>query len=721
MLAIKRFAMSAGLVASLVVALAAPASASWVEQFSAIPSGASSWDMGAVSCSGPTTCMALGGFEDNSGGHLLAEQLTGSTWSVVGIPDPGAGNLGGISCTSATSCEAVGFWVNGSTTQTLAEVWNGSSWSIQTTPNPSGATSAQFNDVSCKSATACEAVGSWFDGTTTSPLAARWNGSNWSLQTTPSPSGATLTQLKGVSCPNASDCEATGSSRNGSTTTTLAELWNGSSWSIQTTPNASGTFSQLEGVSCTSATACTAVGTGLAERWNGSSWTLQLITKPKEVDLLRVSCTDANTCMAAGIWFQDAVEQQTAEQWDGTKWTVKQTPLSTSSDSQGFSDISCTFATNCTAVGFYHDPVTGNRALIENWTIRWQLNLPAIPSGSIGGGLQAISCHTSTACQAVGDSEFSGSVFTPTVEGWNGSTWTVENTPSPDISNLSGISCSAVKQCTAVGDRASGSNLITLAERWNGSTWTDQTTPNPSGTVSNFLISVSCASSKACMAVGFDRDGSGNQATLAESWNGTTWKLLTTPNPAGSTTAQLNTVSCVSSTACEAIGTDNTKTWAEVWNGSTWTIQTTPTPSGGTNAKLFGLSCTAANACTAVGSYNNGKLVPLAERWNGTNWTPQTVPNPGGSGAGFLQVSCSASLHNLGCSAVGFHVQSGVTNFMAEQWNGTNWQVKPVQVPSGALQSSLSGVSCSAQTSCMAVGFWEDNTGFEAPVAQQYS
>src|SRR5581483_37193 len=112
----------------------------------------------------------------------------------------------------------------------------------------------------------------------------------------------------GVSCPNASDCEATGSSRNGSTTTTLAELWNGSTWTIQATPNASGTFSQLEGVSCTSASACTAVGSGLAERWNGSNWTLQLITKPKEVDLLRVSCTDASTCMADGIWFADGVE-----------------------------------------------------------------------------------------------------------------------------------------------------------------------------------------------------------------------------------------------------------------------------------------------------------------------------------------------------------------------------------------------------------------------------
>jgi len=43
-------------------------------------------------------------------------------------------------------------------------------------------------------------------------------------------------------------------------------------WTIQPTP--SGTT--LPGVSCTSATACSAVGSGgLAELWNGSTWTIQ--------------------------------------------------------------------------------------------------------------------------------------------------------------------------------------------------------------------------------------------------------------------------------------------------------------------------------------------------------------------------------------------------------------------------------------------------------------
>ena len=42
---------------------------------------------------------------------------------------------------------------------TLAEVWDGSTWTVQSTPNPTGATSGSLYGVSCTSATACTAVG----------------------------------------------------------------------------------------------------------------------------------------------------------------------------------------------------------------------------------------------------------------------------------------------------------------------------------------------------------------------------------------------------------------------------------------------------------------------------------------------------------------------------------------------------------------------------------
>jgi len=275
--------------------------------------------------------------------------------------------------------------------------------------------------------------------------------------------------------------------------------------------------------------------------------------------------------------------------------------------------------------------------------------------------------------------------------------------------------------CTAVGDVAKGGSLKTLAERWNGTSWTVQSTPNPAGAVHSFLISVSCPSTKACIAVGFFTDGSGHQFPFAEHWNGTKWTLKTTPHPSGSTSGQLNTVSCTSSTACEAVGSDNTQTWAEKWNGTSWTIQSTPTPAGGRSPHLAGVSCTAANACTAVGDFVNGssKIVPLAERWNGTKWTVQSAAVPSGGVSELSSVSCSAGPR---CVAVGFVTKSGVTLPVGEFWNGITWKVEPAQSPDpNVTRSTMSSVSCGTSLSCIGVGFFDTSGGVEAPVGEQFS
>src|SRR5215469_10085884 len=207
----KRIALTGALVAAVLLTAAQPAAASWLQKPTPPPSGATIWSLSAVSCPLGTWCMAVGATDS----HLLAETRTNGTWTIVTIPDPGGGQLAGLSCTSPTFCEAVGSSSSGGVTEILAETWNGSSWSIQSTPNPSGADNSQLN---------------------------------------------------GVSCPAGSACEAVGSSNTGPNFATLAEVWNGSTWKIQTTPNLGGSsVSELDAVSCTAASACTATGTGLAE------------------------------------------------------------------------------------------------------------------------------------------------------------------------------------------------------------------------------------------------------------------------------------------------------------------------------------------------------------------------------------------------------------------------------------------------------------------------
>jgi hypothetical protein len=68
-----------------------------------------------------------------------------------------------------------------------------------------------------------------------------------------------------------------------------------------------------------------------------------------------------------------------------------------------------------------------------------------------------------------------------------------------------------------------------MAEAWNGTSWSLVTTPNP-GSTENELRGVSCTSPSSCMAVG-DFAGIGNQLTLAESWNGSSWSVVKTRRP----------------------------------------------------------------------------------------------------------------------------------------------------------------------------------------------
>jgi len=268
-----------------------------------------------VSCTTPTTRTAVGSYVDPSGTQTTpAERWNGSGWSIQSTPGaaPG-GTLLGVSCTSATSCVAVGM----DSTAALTDVYAGGSWSTQRVP---GVTGGQANGVSCTSPTACTAVG-FFPTATGMSMAASWNGSSWATQTTPVPSSVGLVALNSVSCTSPAACTAVGSAPGGAGgEPPVAEVWNGTSWSIQTIPLPPGaTPVQLNGVSCISATACILVGSYvldtsqgqygqiLAESWNGADWSIQPTPNPPGYDpaahtihLNAVSCTSATTCTAAG-------------------------------------------------------------------------------------------------------------------------------------------------------------------------------------------------------------------------------------------------------------------------------------------------------------------------------------------------------------------------------------------------------------------------------------
>ena len=702
--------------------------------------GATGSDLYGVSCTSVTACTAVGVFD---GALPYVERWNGTSWVIQATPNPSGAmgsDLFGVSCASAAACTAIGYYTSdGATYLSLAEGWNGSNWQTQATPNPSGATFSVFNGVSCTSATACTAVGSYnksSGGYLT--LAARWNGSSWAIQATPNPSGAQGSILKGVSCTSATACTAAGYYTNGvGTTVTLVERWNGASWAIQATPTPSGAAASVfSGVSCASATACIAAGyyisggvLTLAERWNGASWAIQATPNPSTFSSFSgVSCVSATACTAAGYYANNGGPNLTlAERWNGSTWEIQATPNPSGAKGSRFNGVSCASAPTCTAVGYYTNSGGTPLTLAMAWN-GWVIQGSPNPSRATTSILRGVSCTTATACTAVG---YSGGAGATLAERWNGKRWAIQATPNPVGAmgnSLYGVSCTTATACTAVGTSVNGSGaLLTLAEHWNGSSWAIQATPNPSGATLSILNAVSCASATACTAAGYYRSSGGTNFTMVEHWNGSSWAIQATPAAGGATGSFLEGVSCPSATVCTATGTyidsgGTNVTLAERWNGSSWSIQATPTPSGATGSYLQGVSCPSPTVCTATGSYidSGGTNVTLAESWNGSSWAIQPTTNPSGATGSFLQgVSCASA---TACTAAGYSTDSGGTNLtLVESWDGTSWATQPTPNPlagPSSLSSVLWGVSCASATACTAVGTYTNSGGINLTLVE---
>jgi hypothetical protein len=339
-------------------------------------------------------------------------------------------------------------------------------------------------------------------------------------------------------------------------------------------------------------------------------------------------------------------------------------------------------------------------------TSPWKVQKTPNLKDSLGSALSDVSCVSATSCVAVGDNRNSDGEYFTLAEVWNGATWKIQKTPNPTgstYSTLSGVSCTSTASttaCTAVGDYESTSGEFTLAEVWNGATWKIQKTPHPAGSTGSALNSVSCTVVSICTAVG--ENNKSFQLVLAEVWNGATWKIQKTPTPtiSGESGGYLSSVSCGSASACAAVGYSGVlnQSFSEVRDGSTWTIQPIPNPEELGASDLYGVSCTSPTSCTAVGTFLNTSYVytTLAEVWNGTAWTIQTTPNPTGrESSQLLGVSCIPGA----CTAIG---DSGAT--LAEVWNGATWKIQKIPNPKNQIDNKLTGVSCTSATVCTAVG-----------------
>jgi hypothetical protein len=378
----------------------------------------------------------------------------------------------------------------------------------------------------------------------------------WSLVDSPNNGVQKPNVLSGVACPSPSECWAVGHYFNDVfISQTLIQRWDGTSWTIASSPNTDTAVSNsLNGVTCVSASECWAVGSYLGqtsfqtliEHWDGTSWTI--VTSPntdptQNNSLNAVTCVSASECWAVGtfaVTTSNTISQTLTEHWDGTSWTIVNSPNTSDTDNNFLNGVTCVSESDCWAAGVYNLPkTTTSQTLIEHW---------------------------------------------------DGTSWTIVSSPNNQVmwnNNLYGVACSSAVDCWAVGNYYNSTKPSisqTLIERWDGTSWTIASSPNTDTTQKNFLNGVTCASASECWAVGnyYSTEFPLVSKTLIQSWDGTSWTIVSSPDTGADPVDTLFGVTCASASDCWSVGVFNVSngptTWTETLTINYTASAPTPTP-----------------------------------------------------------------------------------------------------------------------------------------------
>ena len=288
--------------------------------------------LSAVSAISGSDIWAVG---DNS--HTLAEHWNGTRWRIVSTPNAGTGDniLNGVSGSGSADVWEVGYYTFGTWKRTLIEHWNGTRWSIVASPNTKKRIN-ELNGVVAISPSNAWAVGSSHSGNALdqTTLTLRWDGTRWAIVPSPSPGTFGLNALYGVAANSANDVWAVGSFTNtGEYAQTLIVHWDGTSWRVIPSANVPGSNNELYGVVALGPNDVWAVGYSgnaafgfftLVEHWNGSTWSIVSSPSPLGDDIFRaVSGTGASDIWAVGR-SRNSFTFRTSpliEYWNGNSWS----------------------------------------------------------------------------------------------------------------------------------------------------------------------------------------------------------------------------------------------------------------------------------------------------------------------------------------------------------------------------------------------------------------
>jgi hypothetical protein len=327
------------------------------------------------------------------GARLIAPLLPGTHpqgsclgGSLVSSPNPGSGDnrVLDVAATGPNDGWAVGFYYDGSGfARTLTMHWDGAQWTTVGSPN-AGSGSSYLYDVAAISANDVWAVGNYTGGARpTSTLTMHWDGTQWTIVSSPN-AGSLANDLRGVTATGPNDVWAVGFYfGNDNHDKTLAMHWNGTQWTIFTTPDPGPAINRLFGAAAVAPNDVWAVGNynipasdlflTLTLHWNGTQWSVVSSPNPgAEYNLvIEVSATSASDAWAVGFWTagdSTGNHQTLTIHWDGTQWSVVSSPNSDYNTNYLYG-VSGTSANDVWAVGFGQNSVGQNPG--QTLAIHW--------------------------------------------------------------------------------------------------------------------------------------------------------------------------------------------------------------------------------------------------------------------------------------------------------------------------------------------------------------